>query len=68
MHWWTLIHKDGKKFILGPFENDVSARERAEKMSPHYSLHELPTRDENKATRMIKARSLNTENVSHRGQ
>ncbi len=65
MHWWALILKEGKKLILGPFEDDVSAREKAEKMSPQFSLIELPTRDENKATRMIKAKHLSMEKLGH---
>ncbi len=66
MWWWVLAQKEvGKRFILGPFEGEVSARNKAESLSYPYKLFELPTRSEGRATRMIKAELLKVDRMGH---
>ena len=65
MYWWIIAHKDGKKFIVGPYESDVDAHEAGKRTQGVYSVKELPTRDENRATRMIKAMWMSPDKVNH---
>ena len=64
-YWWILAYKEGNPFIVGPYETDVEAHEQGKKAGVPYSLRELPTRDENRATRMVKAGWMSPEVVRH---
>lgn len=65
-YWWAVFKKDDKLHIMGPYREETMAHMECERMSPSaMKVISLPTRDENKATRMVKARLKRTENVSH---
>lgn len=65
MWWWALLIMEGKRRLIGPFNDDVEARQKAQRFTNNFQLHEFPTVDENKATRMLKAKLESTERMSH---
>jgi len=64
-YWWAIIQKEGKTFVSGPYMSNAEAHQRGSQFGTVKALAELPTRDENRATRMIKHRLESTENLSH---
>lgn len=64
-YWWAIIQRDGKTFVSGPYMSNAEAHQKGSKFGTVKALAELPTRDENKATRMIKHNLESTENLSH---
>ncbi len=55
-YWWAFMEIDGKPFIQGPYMSETKARWEAKNMTSEYRLYELPTRDDARASRMIKAK------------
>lgn len=64
-YYWVHFIQDEKPFILGPFGNEAKARLEAGRYTKDYALHELPTRDDAAASRMIKARRAEVTTYGH---
>lgn len=58
MFWWVIYSNGSERWLLGPFDNDTDARQKGDEKKLPYTLHELPTKDESRATRMIRAKSV----------
>jgi len=62
---WVVGSFNGKITLLGPFNTDDDARSSGlEKFDHIIDIHKLPTRDESKATRMVKALMLREKGYS----
>lgn len=64
-YWWCVSNKDGKAFLTGPYESEAEASTKGSKFGEIALLAELPTRNEDRATRIIKHRMTRTDNMNH---
>lgn len=57
--WWILGESEGRFYLWGPYNSWDKANEMgSEKFDSDFDTMELPTRDEAKASRMVKAKRL----------
>lgn len=59
MYYWISATKEGRKILLGPYKTEDEATEKGmEKLDISFDVIPLPTSDESRATRMLKAKIL----------
>lgn len=64
LYYWVFGRFEGKPLLLGPYNTEDEAHEVGMlKIEGDYEVILLPTRDEARATRMLKARRLKDESL-----
>ena len=61
MYYWNIGQCKGKEIIMGPYSDELEAHRMGFSSydGGYFDTHELPTRDQQTATRMIKHKKLN---------
>jgi len=65
-YYWAVIRKNGKSYLVGPAMTESRIRVEVRKHHPEkIQFLRLPTRDDSKATRMIRQANGNLNPISH---